>query len=995
VTGLTPNSAVIVSEATSPAGYVLNSTPQSIIVRSGSVNSLVFNDEPRTTLFVHKYISGTRNEPLAGCEFKVTNSRGEVQSMNNGIYYTDANGDFMVTGLDPGLTVTVRETKTVDGYVLDGTPQSIQILAGDMQELTFWNQRKGTLIIRKLAEDTGLPLAGVEFNVAYADGRPVDAHNGHTSTGGRYVTDSRGEIVINDMTGVIVVTETATVEGYGIDPAVMTQTVVVNPDDAQTLTFTNPRLQTLTLTKYQTGTTTPIQGARFLLTDGDGAVIGASNGEYTTDRNGQIVVENLIPGTTVTAKEIGVPEEYALDETPHTIRIRSGEAQTLTLYNSLKGSIVVQKTDSATGEALAGAKFRITTASGDAVTGTTGSTGVNGIFTTDAHGLITLNRVQPGTYTVREVQAPEGYVLDEQPRTVVLAAGETQTVAFADAPKGSLIIEKRDVLTGTPLAGADFKVTTADGTLVANNGSRTSSNGIYTTDAAGQITLIGLSPAAYVVTEVQAPQGYHLSAEAQTVVVNADDVQTVRFADEPLASLSIRKQDAVTGAGLADAVFTVRDSEGRLIGPANGRYVTGVDGTVTVTGLTPHTALVVAEIQAPEGYKKDEQPQTITIQSGTANSLTFANQPLSTLVIRKTAADTGAALPGVRFKVTDGSGANIGPDDGIFITDHAGEIRIPGLTPGTTVKAWEIETVPGYVPDPIPQDVELLAGQVHTLNYRNLPQGSLVVRKLVADTNRALAGVTFKITTATGEYLPDQNGNLSSNGLYRTDAAGEIILTGIVGTLVVTETATLPGYVMDENTRSQTVVVRPNDTQTLTVYNAPKQSLTVTKYAAGTTTPLRGAEYLVTDSTGAVIGASNGVYVTDENGRFVVTNLEPGVTVTVRETKAPDGYILDGMPRSIAIASGEAQSLTLYNSPKGTLVLLKRDSLTDQPLAGATFQVTTADGQFVAAAEGQLSSNGLYTSDSAGEVRITGLQPGVYVVREVEAPSGYVLDDTQ
>ena len=74
------------------------------------MNSLVFDDEPKTTLIIHKYVSGTRNEPLAGAEFKVTNSRGEVIGTSNGIYYTDRNGDIMITGLDPGLTVTVRET---------------------------------------------------------------------------------------------------------------------------------------------------------------------------------------------------------------------------------------------------------------------------------------------------------------------------------------------------------------------------------------------------------------------------------------------------------------------------------------------------------------------------------------------------------------------------------------------------------------------------------------------------------------------------------------------------------------------------------------------------------------------------------------------------------------------------------------------------------------------------------------------------------------------
>ena len=72
------------------------------------------------------------------------------------------------------------------------------------------------------------------------------------------------------------------------------------------------------------------------------------------------------------------------------------------------------------------------------------------------------------------------------------------------------------------------------------------------------------------------------------------------------------------------------------------------------------------------------------------------------------------------------------------------------------------------------------------------------------------------VTTADGTRLGD------NNGLYRTDAAGEIILSGVVGTLVVTETETLPGYVINENTRSQTVVVRPDDTQTLTFFNVLK-----------------------------------------------------------------------------------------------------------------------------------------------------------------------------
>ena len=64
-----------------------------------------------------------------------------------------------------------------------------------------------------------------------------------------------------------------------------------------------------------------------------------------------------------------------------------------------------------------------------------------------------------------------------------------------------------------------------------------------------------------------------------------------------------------------------------------------------------------------------------------------------------------------------------------------------------------------------------------------------------------------------------EGGKLSSNGLYVTDQNGQIILNKITGTIIVTEVQTLPGYSIDENTRTQTVVVNPDDTQTLTFTN--------------------------------------------------------------------------------------------------------------------------------------------------------------------------------
>src|SRR5699024_8913934 len=108
-----------------------------------------------------------------------------------------------------------------------------------------------------------------------------------------------------------------------------------------------------------------------------------------------------------------------------------------------------------------------------------------------------------------------------------------------------------------------------------------------------------------------------------------------------------------------------------------------------------------------------------------------------------------------------------------------------------------------------------------TVVITNSKAGSLIIDKRDSLTGEPLEGVTFKVTTSTGEYVPNANGYISSNGLYKTDREGKIQIDGVVGTLVVTEVQSVPGYSIDPATQTQTVQVNPNDTQTLTFYNTP------------------------------------------------------------------------------------------------------------------------------------------------------------------------------
>ena len=130
----------------------------------------------------------------------------------------------------------------------------------------------------------------------------------------------------------------------------------------------------------------------------------------------------------------------------------------------------------------------------------------------------------------------------------------------------------------------------------------------------------------------------------------------------------------------------------------NGLYTTGTDGTVTVTRLAPNSTIVVSEQKAPVGYILDKTPKNIVVRSGVANSLIFDNEPGTTLIIRKFIEGTeNEPLSGVCFKVVDGAGAAVGPDDGLYYTDRSGEIVLEGIEPGTTVIAREVKTVEGYV----------------------------------------------------------------------------------------------------------------------------------------------------------------------------------------------------------------------------------------------------------------------------------------------------------
>ena len=977
-----------ISEKSVPAPWLMDAPSQLVTLYANREHSVYFENHKKPTLTINKVDSIT-GSPIKGAKFQVwygsnSTTTGELNSL--GVFFSDANGQIVIDSLRDGW-YKVTELEPAPGFTIkQPATQEFYIKGGESKTVTFENVPKNGIVVEKYDSVTGEALPGCTFQLKYLGGT---SGTGGTAIGTK-VTGKNGTAIWTGLNpGTYILEEVDPADGYSIIQS--SETIFLADSGEQsvvTVRFTNMPDGNLLIRKVcATNPSVTLQNAEFKVMYADGSVIGDSNGVFRTDENGEIRITGLKPGKSVVVTEVHAPAGFILDTQSQTIQIQEGKTVSLTFKNQPKGSLIIQKRDSQTNEALPGAEFRITTAAGcevglDGVIGTSTLT-QNGIFTTDSQGEIRISNLAPGAYVVNEIKAPDGgYVIDTPSTNVVIGqGGDTQTVVIKNTRKGGLIIEKYDSVTKQPLAGAQFKVMSANGKLTPDNEGLTSSNGLYTTNAEGQIVLSKLLPGAYVVSEVRSPDNYRADPTPQTVVVNAGDTQTIRFYNDPLCTLTILKRDATTQKPLKGAEFTVKDSTGRNIG----RYTTGTDGTVAVSGLAPNATIVVSETKAPTGYIKDETPKNIVVRSGVANTLIFDDEPATTLIIRKFIEGTeNEPLSGVCFKVVDGSGAAVGPDDGVYYTDKAGEIVLEGIEPGTTIIAREIKTVEGFVLDGTPQDILIKAGTVQQLTFWNKRAGELVIRKLDSVTRQPLAGVEFELTYAGGGYVDDANGRLSSNGLYTTDSHGEIHISGVTGTIVVKETRTIPGYTIDESTRIQTVVVRPEDTQILTFYNAPQQTLTIQKYMDGTTDPIQGVAFLVTDSSGQALGPNNGEHITDKNGRIVITDLTPGVTITARETRTADGYVLDTTPQSILIKQGAAQTLTFFNKAEGGLELIKvSESDSTQRIPGATFEIRKMDGGLVETV----------TTGENGRVHVS-LDAGDYYAVEIEAAQGFKLDDT-
>ena len=212
-----------------------------------------------------------------------------------------------------------------------------------------------------------------------------------------------------------------------------------------------------------------------------------------------------------------------------------------------------------------------------------------------------------------------------------------------------------------------------------------------------------------------------------------------------------------------------------------------------------------------------------------------------------------------------------------------------------------------------------------------------------------------------------------------------------------------------------------SDTDSFTVYNpaitpppgGDKAKMRIVKRDSATKAPLAGAEFSV-----SVNGGEVETLTTDSNGKleFEVTTetSSSSIPVSITETKAPDGYVLDSTTSTINFTVTDG-AITLNDFGNGSLlystyelndgvvtyvfdlenkpntkdlVIKKKDAETSSVLLGAKFTLKGVSGDAV----GYIQSDQAVNAE--GLVTFKGLKPGIYTLTETTAPSGYKLPNT-
>ena len=535
------------------------------------------------------------------------------------------------------------------------------------------------------------------------------------------------------------------------------------------------------------------------------------------------------------------------------------------------------------------------------------------------------SRVLPlGKYSLTEISAPDGYVLDATPHPFTLAAVDQQTamvevkvsagntylpvrVTLRKQKENLLLTETADgmihqTVETVPGEGFVFGLFNRD-VIAYGDSQKLPANTLMATgatDSQGNLTFSGLYPHGdYYIKELSVPDGWLLSAQTYPVTLTPDhkasgeNVITV-YLDQPILNrliytpVTLTKTDITGAEKLPGALIEVYDAEGNIIY----REYTDANGEIPNIPVVPGT-YTFKETYAPSGYALNTAIKTFTVTAdGQVHGDTVIRDEVNRVTLKKIR-QNGEALAGAVFGLFDSEGTKVqeatSDADGsvVFQQIPYGRYTIRELSAPygyhPSAKTWEM-TIDGTYQNPI--------GLLDTVVNEDAPGRIRILKQDELD-QHVIAGVRFDI------YSVDEAGNAADCVAQMTTNEQGIAESPDLfpADYIVMEHAAPTGY--EETLWSEKITVGMDELVSRTVTNRPIQGiLRIVKTDSETAKGLPGAQFTITRISGLPSHNGEGdgevvaVITTDENGIAQTPWLTWG-EYEVTETVVPDDY-LDG-----------------------------------------------------------------------------------------------------
>ena len=921
-----------VEEVDAPDRY-LSTAKQTVKIISDKTTEIKFDNKLKKGNIEILKLDGTTRKPLAGAEFTLYNAKGDiVQKVTS-----NEEGKAVFSDLPYG-EYNVVETKAPAEYEADSIPIPFSIVENGK---TLYHTKENTPVpghgyLKKTSEDGA--VEGFKFHVY-----------GTSDTGVKFdktiVTDKNGEFNIELLKGTYTVEEIEVPDRYIKAKA---QTVKIESGKTTEISFVNRLIKgNIEILKIDDTTQKPLAGAEFTLNDAKGNAVQV----LTTGADGTVTFKE-VPYGKYTVVETKVPDKYEADSTPIPFEIlENGKTLRVTKTNTPVPGHGYLKKISEDG-VKAGFKFKVTG---------TSDTGVSFEDTviTDENGEFNLELLE-GTYEVEEIETPVRYLVPGK-QTIKIESGKTKSINFENRlKKGSIEVLKIDKKANIPLSGAEF-------TLYNSNGESVK---VLTTGADGKVTFTDVPYGDYTVIETKAPDEY--TADSTPIpfsIVEHGKTLYYTKTNTPVPGHGYLKKTSEDGIveGFKFHVYGISDTgvkyDNTISTDANGEFnIELLEGTYTVE-----------EIEVPDRYIK-AKAQTIKIESGKTTKISFVNKLIKgNIEILKIDDTTQKPLSGAEFTLNDAKGNAVQ----VLTTGTDGKVTFKEVPYGKYT-VIETKAPDKYTADskPIPFSIVKNGKTLYHTKENTPVPGHGYLKKTSED--GIVEGFNFHV------YGISDTGVKYDNTIS-TDTNGEFNIELLEGTYTVEEIEVPDKYIQPDK---QTVRIRSGKTTTIRFENSPKKSnIAIVKKDSKNNKPIRDAEFTLYNSDGETVITLD----TDADGKLTFADIPYG-NYTVKETKAPKGYIRDKKTYPVTVRN-DGETLVVSNRSdgtfrekpiEGTIEIIKIDEKTSKPLVGAEFTLYNAKGKVVQ----------VVVTGNDGKAIFADVRYGSYTVVETKAPDKYTADPT-